>query len=143
MEYTQGGPGQLNRSLGNLKACSNWKHNLHLQGNFYELLSLHTSIIWFWFVKIKCRYHSTEDVYVLKIHLYCLSSESFKFELSEKVRSEFGTIRNSHSSLIHSLWYLYGWIRVTKWSNFHVYIFANGWEMIKLQILWLEVEDEV
>ena len=30
-----------------------------------------------------------------------------------------------------------------KWSNFHVYIFANGWEMSKLQGFWLEVEDEV
>ena len=128
--------------MQHLESSSFAFHDFQFWGIFLEHLSHYLGIVRLAFVKIKYRHRCPETVHIHRFHLYWLSLENFRFESLKKVRSEFGTFRNSHSSWIYNLWYLYGWIRMEKWSNFHVCIFHFCWEMSKLQESWLEVEDE-
>ena len=77
-------------------------------------------------MKIKCRHHFPETIYVHRFHLCCLSRENFEFEPLKIFRSEFGTVRNSCSSLRISLSYLHIQNREEISNKFDVGSFVNG-----------------
>ena len=77
-------------------------------------------------MNIEFRYHCPKTIHVHRFHLCCLSMENFEFELAEIFRSEFGTFRNSCSSLRISLSYLHIQNREKVSNKFDVGSFMNG-----------------
>ena len=88
------------------------KHKFQFQGKSSWLWSLHTGIICFWFVKIKCRYHCSKTDHVHSFHLYWLYVENFIFELSEKIRFQFRASKiNLQLWLLAYMIYMVGFVR--------------------------------
>ena len=127
---------------------SNSKHDFQFWDKFSDFQSLHIDIVSFPFSKIKYRHHCPEADHVLRIHLYCLSSENFKFEISEKIRLDLVPFK-----ICAHLWFivLVIYISGTVMKNgatfmFTVLIFVEKWESYRIQkwrlMSWREEEED-
>ena len=72
-----------------------------------------------------------------------MSLENFENEISEIFRVHIRAIKIHAYLWIYSFNALHFWNREKICYKFHVYSFHFWWEMSKLQLVWLEVEDEV